>query len=619
MSDDEDRTVGLTIFGKGGKKSRLISTHEGRFPSLQIPLVGERYTMYTKGDVDMEFMALGDREINNYCQTVNGRMTSEMYELFMNENVNYTTVQELYPSDNNGDVSRKVMYLHRRYYKDEHNLIHDQLRGDTVVFNPIFTYDMIMGCHLMNGHAGSRNVHHAIAEFYGCASRQLVDKTLQYCSKCNPERTMMPLSMRKAVNIYKQLMPLERVHFEIFEPYPGEKIEGKYSHVLFCRDYYSRFLWMAPLKNTKFKKIVPAVASLLLSLPRIPIFIESSTLNWQDMFDIFEEIAGKYSLTIGLGTDTKSRIFHVGGIAPTRRRFLENKAECIKDWNMCLSKCCTRKNYLFDMKCKGVPSNLLSSNIPNLKRKFKLKREDYLFTATSQCIVDVGKGRIYLEMSDEADPNIESNLLVNDSDDNEEEDEEEFLLEQEALNAVEYDGFNDSDDEVMKNKGIELDKKQRERSKKKKQQKQQQKKQQQKDQKKLQQMEKQNTTTVTSSTTEEVVATKGKDFEDNDVSDTADLNDDTVTAISSQSQMPLMADARTTKRSTFNIDDEQYEASEEPEQSTQATQVPKRRKLFESPEIADPSTSYFQGQNIQDSPISNKQQKQKSFDESMEI
>lgn len=388
---------------------RLKSVQEGRFLSVIIPLVGEPCIKYAKSDVDKELLKRGEREVTRYCQSINGRMSQELYELFINENVNKTTIQELFPSDNRGDVSRKVMYLHRRYKKDEFGLIRDVTKDNKVLFDPIHTFDMIMGCHLLNNHEVPKNVHHGLFQFYANISRDLVDKSLKFCNVCNPDLEIPPLVRVKYFNVYRALMPLERVHIEIFEPFANEKIEGKYSHILYCRDYYSRYVWLYPLKNTKLKHIIPGVTDLLLRLPRIPLFIETSTLEWKDMFEIIEKIATKYGLELGLGTSNKTRLFHLSAIGQMRHRLKKFKDECLSDWNMCLLKGMTRKNYLFDIQAQGVPSNLLHASIANLKKKFRDKRKEILYKAPPEFKLEAGKGLVYLDTED-GDDDLNTNM-----------------------------------------------------------------------------------------------------------------------------------------------------------------------------------------------------------------
>ena len=522
------------------KRPRLESHKKSRQRPVLIPLVGERYTKFVDEDVDKEFLQRGEIEVIKYCQSINGRMTQDVFELFINENVTNETVKQLYPYENNGDVSRKVMYLHRRYYKDENGLIRDQLKKNKVIFNPIYTFDMIMGCHLLNSHAPASHVFEGLWEFYANVSRDIVDKTIQFCTKCNPEKTLTPLVRVKSFNVYNGLLPLERVNFEIFEPYPGELIEGKYSHVLYCRDYYSRFLWMMPLKSTKFKRVVSKVTEMLLLLPRLPIFIESTSLNWQDMFDIFETIAEKYSLNIGLGTGQKHELFHVGSLNHVTQKFLKYKKEGIKDWNMLLLKCCTRRNYLYDVQIRGVPSDLLSCDVSNLKQKFRVKRSNYMYKATGPNMVKVGKGCIYLEVEDEDDNAKNGGGQHNNTN--------------KLINPDEYfetmDNISDSDDEIViaKYNAIKSMKQNSNTS---------------------------NNQTATAATTEEntyPVISKKID----DTQDTEDINGDTLT--------PSITASQTTKKATSLV--------HLPQNIQKANQRPGNED--QSYEIPDPSTSYIQ-------------------------
>lgn len=421
---------------------RLVS-HPEKFNSKRavyhrqlLPLVGERYTKYTDDSLDLQLLERGEREVLAYCQTINGKMTHTLYQLFVNDNLNKETLRKEMPPDTpNGEVGRKLMIMSFRYFKDEHGLVRDHVKQNKVVFDPIFTFDMIMGCHLMNDHSVEKDVQQGLWEYYSNASIKVVHRTLQYCSVCNPDKVLMPMVKEKTFYTYRHLMPVERLHFEIFEPYKGELIEGKYSHVLFCRDYYSKYKWMIPLKSTKFKRIVPKVAELLFLLPRIPIFVESSTLNWQDMFDIFETIARKYSLQIGLGTSEKHKIFHLAGASALKRKFLAAKEEGINSWDYLLYKCCHRSNLNYDCSLPGMPSDYLSHSVPSLKAKFRTKRSEYIHQSVGPRIVNIGEGQIYLEMLDEnGNGDVGSLDVVN---------EDEI-----AVNA-EMENFSDSDDEVM--------------------------------------------------------------------------------------------------------------------------------------------------------------------------
>ena len=66
---------------------RLESHRKGTQKPIILPLVGERYTKYVSDDVDKEFLQRGEREIIKYCRCIHGRMSQDMFELFVNENV----------------------------------------------------------------------------------------------------------------------------------------------------------------------------------------------------------------------------------------------------------------------------------------------------------------------------------------------------------------------------------------------------------------------------------------------------------------------------------------------------------------------------------------------------
>ncbi|CAL9730148.1 DNA replication fork-blocking protein Fob1p [Monosporozyma unispora] len=442
----------LDVPGRLVSHPEKFNSRRAVFKTQVIPLVGERYTKYVDDSLDKELLERGEREVIEYCQTINGKMTHELYQYLVNDNVNKETVRKMMtPHTSNGEVSRKLMLITHRYFKDENGMIRDHIKDNKVVFDPIFTFDMIMGCHLLNDHSIAKDVQQGLWEFYSNASLKVVSNTLQFCSVCNPDKNIRRVVKERTFYTYRHLMPVERVHFEIFEPYPGELIEGKYSHVLMCRDYYSKYRWMLPLKSTKFKRIVPKIAELLFMLPRIPIFIESATLNWQDMFDIFESIAGKYSLQIGLGTSEKHRQFHLYGTYNLKRKFLQNKEAGINDWNTLLFRCCHRSNLIFDSQVGGPPSDLMNSNIPHVKNKFRTKRSEYIHQTIGPRIVNISKGQIYLEMLDE-NGNGDTGALntVDETTD-------------EVAKAIEdeMENFSDSDDEVMiaKYKEVETKKK----------------------------------------------------------------------------------------------------------------------------------------------------------------
>lgn len=442
---ESDRRVETTdLHGRLVSHPEKFNSRRAVYHRQVLPLVGERYTKFVDDSLDLQLLERGEREVLAYAQTVNGKLTHTLYQHILNDEFNKETLRKEMPPDTpNSTITRKITIMSYRFFKDEHGLVRDHVKQNKVVFDPIFTFDMIMGCHLLNGHSSEKDVQQGLWEFYSNASITVVQRTLQFCNVCNPDKTLLPMIQERKFYTYRHLMAVERVHFEIFEPYKGELIEGKYSHVLFCRDYYSRYIWMIPLKSTKFKRIVPKVAELLFSLPRIPIFVESATLNWQDMFDIFETIARKYSLQIGLGTSEKHKQFHLGGAHAVKRRFLKAKEEGINSWAYLQYKCCQRFNLSAGSVVSDPPSDLLSHSVPNLKNKFRTKRSEYIHQSVGPRILNIGEGQIYLEILDENGDGDAGSLNIVDDDEI-------------AINA-EMEDFNDSDDEVVMAKYQEVE------------------------------------------------------------------------------------------------------------------------------------------------------------------
>ncbi|CCF56849.1 hypothetical protein KAFR_0B05540 [Kazachstania africana CBS 2517] len=370
--------------------------------SYIVPRMGESYTSYTDSFMNLELLKRGEREVFKFQQSINGHLTEETYDLIRTDSLTPETLASTNPKWTKITAEPRYLFLKRRYYRDNNGLIHDHLRKDKIVCEPVYVFDMIMGCHLMNNHGFVKKIHHSLSTFYSNITRDLCLKALKFCSVCNPEQKIGKLEKFKHRNIYNELMPLERVHIEIFEPFPNEKIEKKYSHILYCRDYHSRYIWMLPLKNTKFKHLVPTMASLFLSFIRQPIFIETASLDWQDMFDICEKIAFEYDLQIGLGT-SKPNTFHAAGIRQMKAKLEAHREECLLSWNLCLKYGSYDHNIRHNDRAGGVPGDLLSSQIQECSLKFKEKIIQILENAVSESVLRVDNGLIFLEVDEPHD------------------------------------------------------------------------------------------------------------------------------------------------------------------------------------------------------------------------
>lgn len=396
--------------------------------TYQVPIMGSKCTKYTKDNLNLQLLGRGEREIMNYQCSLNGHLNEDVYELIRTNNLSPDTLAALNPNMTRLAAEPKFIFLKRRYYLDLNGLIHDHLRNDRIVCEPVFVFDMIMGCHLMNDHGTYNNVFQSLADFYSNITRDLTVKTLQYCSKCNPEEKIERLEKFKHRNIYKKVMPLERIHIELIEPFKDEKIEKKYSHILYARDYHSRYVWALPVKDLKFKKIVKSLSEFLFTLMRQPIFIETTSIPESDMFDICETIAKRYGVRIGLGTRKLSR-FHCHGVTQMKRRLNLHKEECLNDWNMCLKYGVIEYNRAFNDRAGATPSDMLCSEVHEIGQKFKDKIEQILDDSTEKSVVKTGNGLLYIEISDEKAGDVES----------EAEEESESEAEDEAATAVNND------------------------------------------------------------------------------------------------------------------------------------------------------------------------------------
>ncbi|CCK71739.1 replication fork barrier binding protein FOB1 KNAG_0H03240 [Huiozyma naganishii CBS 8797] len=359
-----------------------------------VPVIGDKWSNYADEKLDIEFCKRGERDITAYAPTQPGRMSQELYALFKNDDVTKENIARLYPTDRSGDESRKMMYITRRYYKDANGMIRDATMNNRIVYDPIHTFDIIMSCHLMNKHLGSERVYRCLREFYANGGPLLIKRTLEYCSVCNPSLKLTPKVQPKPY-LFEKALPLERITIEIIEPFPNEKVEGKYSNMVVMKDFIGRFEWLEPLKNTKFKNIVPVVAKMILSFPRVPIWVESNTLDWSDLFDIFEMIVTKYGIKIGLGCTTRSSAAQA--TARINRDLNDHHDECLFDFNNCLKYGPTKYNQIKYLGFHKSPCDIISHSETQLKAKFRAKRAFILKHSPSSCVMNRGMGTLYLE------------------------------------------------------------------------------------------------------------------------------------------------------------------------------------------------------------------------------
>lgn len=364
--------------------------------SFLTPFMGESYSTYADSYMKLELLERGKRDLLKFQESINGQLTQPIYELIRTGSLTPETLAANSDKWTTENAEPKYMFLQRRYYVDRGRLVRDQRKCDKVVCEPAFMFDFIICAHLMNGHMTYRPLHRYLNKLYSNVTRDFVQVAVRYCSSCNPDEELKPLEKYRHKNIFKGLLPFERIHLEVFEPFEGELIDGKYSHVLYCRDYHSRFVWLIPLKSTKYRHLVTNIAAYLLGLVQLPIYLETSTLDRQDFFDICEQICEKYRLKIGLGVNNSAQ-FHSNGVKRMKGLLSKHKAACLSDWNMCLKYGQYYHNRTYNTQAVGVPNDLICTEVPNFGGEFKLKQEKVLLESFAQNVVQVGKGLIYLE------------------------------------------------------------------------------------------------------------------------------------------------------------------------------------------------------------------------------
>ncbi|AMD18918.1 HBR017Wp [Eremothecium sinecaudum] len=363
--------------------------------------------------LDHDWLDQGRGELMKLINTLKGQLTQEIYSLIK---TNMLTTQSLLNCCDKvtvATVENKYVLLQRRY-SVENGCVVDHKREDLPVVEPDNVFDTIIAAHLINDHLPWRKIHHHIKKLFANITRDFTNLAVLYCSHCNSDRNIKRFLRYKHYNINEKIMPLERCHIEVFAPFNDdgtEKIEGKYSHVLYCRDYHSRFVWMLPLEGITLRDLVPAVTTLLCTMIRIPIFIETATLDRQDMFDLLEHIAKKYKLKIGLGINSGTD-FQRNGVTRAKSLFAEYKDECKDDWNICLRLIINRLNQVYSDRARGIPSDLLCNQVSNIAQRFKLKQRKIIDELFADNVVQFkeGGGMIYLETQNSIpiDDNMES-------------------------------------------------------------------------------------------------------------------------------------------------------------------------------------------------------------------
>lgn len=350
--------------------------------------------------IDSQLLDAGRIEMMKMINMVKGQLTQAIYSLIKSDKLSRQSLLACCDKVTAGTVENKYVLLKRRYSVQE-GIVVDHKREDLPVIEPDLVYDVIIASHLINNHLKWRKIHQHMKGLFANVTRDFANLATQYCSHCNSDRNMKQFLRYKHYNVNENIMPLERCHIEIFSPFDEdgcEKIGGKYSHVLYCRDYHSRFVWMLPLKSIKIRNLMHSLTKMLCSMIRTPIFIETATLDRQDMFDMCEHIARKYKLRLGLGINNGTE-FQKNGVRRIKDLFGEYKENCKDDWNMCLRLILDRLNHAYSDRVRGIPSDLLCNRVLNITQKFKQKQRKIIDELYANNVVQFKEagGIIYLE------------------------------------------------------------------------------------------------------------------------------------------------------------------------------------------------------------------------------
>ncbi|KAL3233081.1 DNA replication fork-blocking protein FOB1 [Nakaseomyces bracarensis] len=377
-----------------------------------MPDFNESYLDYLTGEestLDIEFLKRGDKDMRRFAEGLAGKLTQETYTLLMEDKLTMESVMKAMNIWPPNAAETKYSNLIKRFYKDNEGNIRDNKVDNNIVMEPDKLYDAVMLAHITNHHLKTAVLFQCLREVYANCTRDYVQRALLYCNKCNPDRKVKPLEKVRHRNINEDLLPLERIHIEVFAPFeeendgnePGKevKIEGKFSHVFYCRDFRTRYVWCFPLKNMKYKTLVQIIATFFMTvLNEPPIFVESSTIDQEDLKEIFEKLAEKYGLKLGIGFANYTK-FHAQGIKRFKTHLHRSKSECIDDWLMCLKQGVYQANRVFE-KQLGKQSNVLLSELcGQYERDIRKKKTKFIEQSFAENIKTFPKsgGCVYSE------------------------------------------------------------------------------------------------------------------------------------------------------------------------------------------------------------------------------
>lgn len=425
--------------------------HDGNLYEVPFELTEPQdpYTNYgienenRKRQTNWKLLERGRLEMERYQYAKRNQITDEYYQLLKKGIFSPANILSIDPKVNSkAQAEEKYIYIKKRYILDEEKVLIDTERNNRMVCRPKYMYNNVMANHLKHHHMSIELLHRNLVKYYSNISYKYVTYSIRYCNVCSRDKKKYLLNFNTesviANNIRAGLLPFERLQVEIFKPFGSEsKIEGKYRYILYLRDFSSRYIWTIPLLDNKSKTLRNSLTEFLLSVQENPIFLHTSTLEQEDMFDIVEYITDTYKISLGLGT-FECNIFLQSGIQCFKALINLHKNECLESWNKFIIFGPRLHNNKFNRIAMGIPSNLVDCNsMNNHKKSFRLRRSKIIRETSANNLVKLQDKMsvIYVEDSerskvqmldlqnydeeafgDEYESDIEGDLMSNASD-----------------------------------------------------------------------------------------------------------------------------------------------------------------------------------------------------------
>ncbi|CCH61497.1 hypothetical protein TBLA_0E04430 [Henningerozyma blattae CBS 6284] len=376
--------------------------------------LGISYTDYLdekNSNVNIELLEKGYKDMQRYHSIKAAVLTQEYCDML---NTGTLSPENIIKYDtkltNHSKALEKYNFTSRRYYLNEDNNIIDKRKPGRIICEPKYMYDIVIAYHLKLH--SSYAVSERLKKFFSNVGRQYIDYCAKYCSKCFPDETEHmklftdDITFKNIRNniIDRPLFPMERIHIEIFNPFDDLKIENKYQRILYIRDYSTRYIWTFTLKKLKLKHITNILTEFFLSIAtNVPIFLQSSTIDNTDLFDICEKISREYHISLGLGTNNKHDHFHLSGIEMFKQLVNLNKSKCLKSWSNFLVFGSVLHNNKFNSRILSKPIDIINcNNLAQGKKKFRDRRLRIIKQTITDNYVKLGNVASIIFIEDEA-------------------------------------------------------------------------------------------------------------------------------------------------------------------------------------------------------------------------